>query len=380
MKIAIVHDWLVTYAGAERVLHEMLNCFPDADLYSLVDFLASDERECIHHKPVATSFIQKLPFARTKYRSYLPFMPLAIEQFDLAAYDLIISSSHAIAKGVITGPDQLHICMCYSPIRYAWDLQHQYLRETGLDRGVVGWFAKWFLHHIRIWDLRTANGVDEFIAISKFIGRRISKVYRRDSTLIYPPVDVNGFLLKQEKGDYYITVSRMVPYKRIDLIVEAFSSMPDKMLVVIGDGPDFEKIKRKSASNVHLLGHHDSVSLLSYLQSAKAFVFAAEEDFGIAPLEAQACGTPVIAYAKGGALETIVALSGNTSVEDRPTGVFFYEQSSKSICEAVALFEENQDKFMPDACRENATRFSAENFRLAFKSFVQGCVDKKYDL
>jgi glycosyltransferase involved in cell wall biosynthesis len=169
----------------------------------------------------------------------------------------------------------------------------------------------------------------------------------------------------------------MVPYKRIDLIVEAFSSMPDKMLVVIGDGPDFEKIKRKSASNVHLLGHHDSVSLLSYLQSAKAFVFAAEEDFGIAPLEAQACGTPVIAYAKGGALETIVALSGNTSVEDRPTGVFFYEQSSKSICEAVAIFEENQDKFMPDACRENATRFSAENFRLAFKSFVQDCIEAK---
>ena len=211
LKIAIVHDWLVTYAGAERVLEQMLHCFPAADLFAIVDTLAPGERKFIQDKPVRTSFIQKLPFARSKYRQYLPLMPLAVEQFDLSSYDLVISSSHAVAKGVLTGPDQLHLCMCYSPMRYAWDLQHQYLRESGLDRGLKGWLAKWMLHKMRIWDARTANGVDQFIAISAFIGRRISKVYQRASTVIYPPVDTEAYTLHTEKQNFYFTASRMVP-------------------------------------------------------------------------------------------------------------------------------------------------------------------------
>ncbi len=300
-RIAVVHDWLVTYAGAERVLEQILRCYPEADLFSLVDFLPEGGRGFILDKPVTTSFVQGLPFARKKYRAYLPFMPLAVEQFDLSGYDLVISSSHAVAKGVLTGPDQLHLCMCYSPIRYAWDLQHQYLRESGLDRGLKGWMAKALLHYIRLWDTRTANGVDGFIAISGYIARRIRKAYRRESTVLYPPVDVADFPLRREKEDFYVTASRMVPYKKVDLIVEAFSSMPDKRLVVIGDGPDLAKVRAKAGPNVELLGFASADVLRDHLQRARAFVFAAEEDFGIAPLEAQACGTPVIACGRCGA-------------------------------------------------------------------------------
>lgn len=366
MKIAIVHDWLTVYAGAERVLEQMLLCYPDADLFSMVDFLSADKRGFIQNKPVSTSFIQRLPFARSKYRQYLLLMPLAVEQFDLSGYDLIISSSHAVAKGVLTGPDQLHLCMCYSPIRYAWDLQHQYLRESGLDRGLKGWLAKYLLHRIRLWDVRTANGVDHFIAISHFIGRRIQKVYRRESTIIYPPVDIHDFELQQKKDDFYLTASRMVPYKRIDLIVEAFSAMPDKRLVVIGDGPEFAKIKSKAGPNVELLGYQSFEVLRDHMQRAQAFVFAAEEDFGITPLEAQACGTPVIAFAKGGAMETIRGLD-----RDEPTGVFFPVQSSVAIQQALHLFEQNRRRITPDACRTNALRFAPERFRQEFRDFVE---------
>lgn len=254
LRIAIIHDWLTVYAGAERVLEQMLLCYPQADLYSTVDFLPANERGFLQGKQVFTSFIQNLPFAKTKYRSYLPLMPMAVEQFDLSMYDLVISSSHAVAKGVITGPDQLHICMCYSPIRYAWDLQHQYLQETHLNTGALGWVAKYFLHKLRLWDLRTANGVDQFIAISQFIARRIYKVYRRSSTVIYPPIALEDFSLQEQKQDFYLTASRMVPYKKIDLIVKSFSHMPDKQLIVIGSGPDFEKIKKIAPPNVTLLG------------------------------------------------------------------------------------------------------------------------------
>ncbi len=373
LRIAIVHDWLVVYAGAERVLEQMLACYPDADLFSLVDFLPADQRGFIRNKPITTSFIQHLPRARKKYRAYLPLMPLAIEQLNLSGYDLVISSSHAVAKGVITGPDQLHICLCYSPIRYAWDLQHQYLQEAGLERGVRGWVAKLILHYIRLWDLRTANGVDEFVAISHFIARRIRKVYRRESSVIYPPVDVADFSLCRGKEDFYVTASRMVPYKKVDLIVEAFSTMPDKRLVVIGDGPDFAKVRAKAGPNVQLLGFAGVEVLRDHLQRARAFVFAAEEDFGIAPLEAQACGTPVIAYGKGGALETIVPLYNRkrTDTSAAPTGVFFREQSVDAIVAAVRRFEVKGAAITPEACRENALRFAPERFRAEFTAFVE---------
>lgn len=364
MKVALIHDWLVTYAGAERVLEQMLACFPQADLFSLVDFLPAEQRDFIQQKPVITSFIQRLPKANTQYRNYLPLMPLAVEQFDLSGYDLVISSSHAVAKGVLVGPDQLHICMCYSPIRYAWDLQHQYLRESNLESGLKSWLARWMLHKIRLWDCRTANGVDRFIAISHFIARRIEKTYRREAAVIYPPVDVSGFSYRAEKEDFYLTASRMVPYKKMPMIVAAFSAMPDKRLVVIGEGPEFNKCKAVAGPNVQLLGWQPFDVLKSHMQRAKAFVFAAEEDFGIAPLEAQACGTPVIAFGKGAVLETIRSL-----VDDAPTGVFFDEQTPQSVIKAVGEFEQ-QVKISPKACRENALRFSPERFRREFTELV----------
>ncbi|SDD79893.1 glycosyltransferase family 4 protein [Sporomusa acidovorans] len=363
MKIAIVHDWLTTYAGAERVLEQMIKIFPAADLYSIVDFVPDKQRDFLQSKKISTSFIQYMPFAKSKYRSYLPIMPLAIEQFDMARYDLIISSSHAIAKGILTGPDQLHLCMCYSPIRYAWDLQHQYLKESGLDKGIKGWTAKWILHKMRLWDYRTANGVDGFIAISNFIAKRIWKCYRRHSTVIYPPVDVAAFDLCTQKDEYYLTASRMVPYKKIDLIVRAFREMPEKKLVVIGDGPDYKKIRAVAGENVELLGYQSFDKMKRYMQHARAFIFAAEEDFGIVPLEAQACGTPVIAFGKGGALETICGLDN-----PRPTGVFFEEQTVPSLVQAVCQFE--KERILPQACHDNALRFAPGRFQQEFKTYV----------
>lgn len=366
MKVAIIHDWLVTYAGAERVLEQILACFPQADLFSLVDFLPESGRGFIAGKHANTSFIQELPKAKTQYRNYLPLMPLAVEQFDLSGYDLVISSSHAVAKGVLIGPDQLHVSYIHSPIRYAWDLQHQYLRESNLNHGLRGWLARWILHRIRMWDIRTANGVDRFIANSHFIARRIDKVYRRDTVVIYPPVDVSAFSFQAEKEDFYLTASRMVPYKKMPMIVEAFSAMPDKRLVVIGEGPEFEKCKAVAGPNVMLMGWQPFDVLKDHMQHAKAFVFAAEEDFGITPLEAQACGTPVIAFGKGAALETMQGLGA-----EKPTGVFFMEQTPEAVKDAVALFEREAARITPEACRENVLRFSPERFRAEFSVLVE---------
>lgn len=374
MKIAIIHDWLVTYAGAEKVLEEILKIYPDADLFSLIDFVEEGQRSFIMNKSVTTSFIQKLPFAKKKYRTYLPFMPLAIEQLDVSKYDLVISSSHAVAKGVITGPDQLHISYVHSPIRYAWDLQHQYLRESGLDKGIKGALARYILYKIRNWDYRTANGVDSFVSNSDFIARRIHKVYRRKATTIYPPVDVSAFNYQGEKEDFYLTASRMVPYKKIDVIVQAFNKMPDKKLVVIGNGPDFNKIKSIAGSNVKILGYQPFEVLKDHMQRAKGFVFAAEEDFGITPVEAQACGTPVIAFGKGGSLETVRGLDQKHS----PTGIFFYEQTAESIMNAINQFEQSGKFISSLDCREHAIKFSPERFRNEFKDFVNSKLEDKF--
>ena len=374
LKVAIVHEWFVDYSGSERVVEQMLNVLPQADLFAQVENLPDRLKGFIKHKKVTTSFIQKLPKSKTKYRNYLPLMPLAVEQFDLSGYDLVVSSNHAVAKGVITGPDQLHICMCYSPIRYAWDMTHQYLKQSGLDSGLKGWLAKYYLYKIRIWDSRTANGVDQFIAISKFIARRINKAYGRKSTVIYPPVDINAFDLCTQKEDYYLTASRMAPYKKIDLIVEAFSKLPEKRLVVIGDGPDFKKIKKIkkiAGPNVELLGYQPHEVLKKYMQRAKAFIFCAEEDFGIVPVEAQACGTPVIAYGKGGVLESVI---------ENETGVFFNRQHVDDIISAVEYFENNQKKFSPEKIRENALRFSIERFKIEFKTFIENEIKKHYSV
>lgn len=372
MKIAIVHDWLVNYAGSERVLEQMLICYPEADLFSVVDFVPAHERHFLQGKTPHTTFIQKLPGARTHYRHYLPLMPLAIEQLDMSGYDLIISSSHAVAKGILVSPDQLHLCMCYTPIRYAWDMQHQYLQESRLQHSLKGWIVKWMLHKIRLWDARSANSVDQFIAISHYIARRIEKSYRRSAQVIYPPVDTEYFVPADNpatRSDYYLTASRMVPYKKMALIVEAFALMPDKQLIVIGDGPDMAKCQAAAGPNVKLLGRQSATSLKSHMQNAKAFIFAAEEDFGIAPVEAQACGTPVIAYDQGAARETIRSAQPGSPTQDA-TGLFFSEQTPQAIAHAIARFELHHTEMSPENCQKNAQRFSIAQFRRQFTALV----------
>ena len=367
-KVALVCDWLVTYAGAERVIGEILKVYPQADVFAVVDFLSEKDRAFLQGKKPKTTFIQNLHGAKKHYRSYLPLMPLAIEQLDVSGYDLVISSSHAVAKGVITGPNQVHIAYVHSPIRYAWDLTHQYLREAGLTHGLKSWLARLILHYIRIWDTRTANGVDGFIANSKFIARRIKKVYGREAEVIYPPVDIENFTCCEEKEDYYLTASRLVPYKRVKLIVEAFNEMPDKKLVVIGDGPEYENIKVIAKNNIELMGYQPTEVLKAQMQHAKAFVFAAEEDFGITPVEAQACGTPVIAYGSGGATETIT----------EETGMFFQKQTKAAIQQAVKAFE--QRRWFSAKCWQNAERFSSEVFKKDFDRNIMSIMKNKEQL
>jgi len=363
MKVAVVHDWLVAYAGAERVLEQILRCYPEADVFSLIDF--AEERAFLQGRPVTTSFIQQLPFARTRYRGYLPLMPLAIEQLDVSGYDLVISSSHAVAKGVLTGPDQLHISYVHTPIRYAWDLQHQYLRESNLQYGLRSVLARMLLHYIRNWDARTRDGVDHYIANSAFVARRIRKIYGRHASVIHPPVDVEAFVPGGAREDYYVTVSRLVPYKRVPLIAEAFAKMPDRKLIIVGTGPELDKVRKAAGPNVQVVGHLPFEAMRRTMQQARAFLFAAEEDFGISVVEAQACGTPVIAYGRGGALETV-----RDEKSAMPTGLFFAEQSVPAIIDAVERFERQPELFRPEYCRLNAEQFSADQFRESLLGFV----------
>jgi len=362
VKVAVIHDWLTVYSGAETVLEQLLELYPDADIFTLFDFLPSERRAFLRGHEIKTSFLQEIPFAKKYYRYLLSLMPLAIEQFDLSEYDLVISSSHAVAKGVITGPNQVHISYVHSPMRYVWDLHAQYLRDAGLSRGVKSWLARWQLHRIRLWDYRTSAGVDYFIANSNFIAKRIRKTYGRNAQVIYPPVGIDSFGLCDKKQNYYVTAQRMVPYKKVLLIVEAFAKMPDKKLLVLGDGPDMEKIKAAAKTpNIEILGYQERTSFVKIVQEAKAFVFAAEEDFGIAPVEAQACGTPVIAYGAGGALET---------VRNGKTGLFFKKQTVESLVETIGRFEAEGVSFSPSDIRQSVLSFSEGRFKDEFMSVV----------
>ena len=365
MKTAIVHDWLVTYGGAEHVLEQILALFPEADLFALCDFLPAEQRHFLGGRKVTTSFIQKLPMARTKYRSYLPLMPLAVEQFDLFGYDLVISSSHAVAKGVITGPDQIHISYFNGIMAYAWNMYHQYLNKAGLRSGLKGCLARLFLHYIRNWDVASAHRVDYFIANSGYMARQIRKLYGRAARIIHPPVNLEQARFSEIKEDYYITVARMVPIKRFDLIVSAFSRMPEKKLIVIGDGPELSRIKKLAADNIKFLGYQTPPVVMHYLSRARAFVFASVEPFGIATVEAQACGTPVIAYGRGGSLETVI---------ENKTGVFFDAQEIGDLIEAVNRFEGMKDSLDPAEIREAAFRFSTERFHKEFRDHVYECL------
>ncbi|OUI87597.1 glycosyl transferase family 1 [Acetobacter tropicalis] len=361
LRVAIVHEWLEHYAGSERVVEQLLIMYPQAELFAIVDFMPDAERVMLKGKAVQTTFIQRLPFARRYFRYYLGLMPIAVEQLDLAGFDLIISSNHAVAKGVITGPDQVHVCYVHSPMRYAWDMQAAYLRQSNMERGVRSLYARWLLHTLRNWDVRSAAGVDVFVANSNYIARRIKKVYRREAKVVYPPVDIKMFENIQHNRQDYVVVSRMVPYKRIDLVVEAFLRMPDRTLHVVGDGPEREKIELLAAHapNIILHGRLSDAEVENYLCKAKAFVFAAEEDFGITMVEAQACGTPLIVFNRGGARDIVL----QADEKEGPTGIFFREQSAEAIVAAVDQFEATFPSIEPQLCRANAQRFSEEAFR-----------------
>lgn len=354
LRVAIIHEWLTQYVGSEKVLEQFIALFPQADLFTVADFLPDSERAFLCGKRPRTTFIQHLPGARCRYRSYLPLMPLAIEQFDLQGYDLVLSSSHAVAKGVLTGPDQVHVCYCHSPMRYAWDLQHQYLRQSSLTSGLRSLATRALLHYMRIWDARTANGVDQFIANSNYIARRIHKTYGRDSVVIHPPVDTEFFTPGGQRDRYFFAASRFVPYKRMELIVRAFKRRPELRLVLAGDGPNLSYCRSIAGRNVEFLGHQQAAELRQLLRQARAFVFAAEEDFGILPVEAQACGTPVIAYGRGGVLDSVIP---------GRTGILFEHQTEDSLLGALERFDSMV--FDPELIRQNAEPFRASRFRQA---------------
>ena len=362
-RIAVVHDWLVDYAGSERVLAEILRCLPQADLYTLVDHMPAAERAPLGARRATTSFLQNMPGVASHLAWYLPLMPIAIEQLDVTGYDLVISSNTAVAKGVIVAPDALHLSYVHSPMRYAWDQQFEYLRS---EHGLKGLLLRWLLHRLRIWDHRTSAGVDHFIGNSGFIARRIAKAYRREAEVIYPPVDTEYYVPGGMPGDDYVAVSRLVAYKRIDLLLEAFRGLPDRKLVIVGDGPEYARLKAAAGANVEFTGFLPSEQMRDRLQRARAFLFAAVEDFGIAPVEAMACGTPVIALRRGGAAETVLGLDAAA-----PTGVFFDEQTAHAVVGAVRTFEANAARITAAACRARAEQFSPQRFRSEFMAFVK---------
>jgi glycosyltransferase involved in cell wall biosynthesis len=368
MRVAIVHEWLDTFAGSERVLEQLLLCFPTADIFAVVDFMGEEDRRFLQGRPVQTTFVQQLPFARRHFREYLGLMPIAIQQLDLGVYDLVVSSNHAVAKGVLTGPDQVHISYVHSPMRYAWDMQHQYLRDAKIERGLKGIYARWLLKRLREWDVSSAHHVDHFVANSSYIARRIAKAYRRESTVIHPPVDVSRFIAHDDKEDFFLLVGRFVPYKRVEVVMESFARQPGRRLVVVGDGPERNRVHNaaRAAPNIEFRGTVSQTVLIDLMQRARALVFAAEEDFGITMVEAQACGTPVIAYGRGGATDIIVPPG-----EDQPTGLFFYRQDAAAISEAVDRFEMLGSRFSSQACRRNALRFSQSRFRAEIGDFIR---------
>jgi glycosyltransferase involved in cell wall biosynthesis len=370
---ALVHEWLTPKAtgGSELVVQEILNLI-DADLYALIDFESSNPESYLYRRQIGTTFLQHFPFARNGVQKYLPLLPLAIEQLDLRAYDIILSSSHAVAKGVLATADQLHICYCHAPMRYAWDLTLDYLDNTGAGRGLSGIITRYLLHRLRQWDVLSAHRVDRFVANSYTTARRIWRCYRRSAQVIYPPVQVERFPFQARKQDFYLTVSRLVSYKKIPLIVRAFNSL-GLPLVVIGSGPELELVRRLARPNVQVLGWQPDTVVKEYMAQARAFVYAAYEDFGIAPVEAQACGTPVIAYGAGGTLETVQDFR---AYGNEATGVLFPAQTEAALLEAIATFEQQAQQLSPEAIHTHALQFSATVFQQRYWQLVQTSYDR----
>ena len=373
MRVAVVCDTMSAYGGAERVIEQMLAVFPEADIFTVLDAVPKAERRFLEGHSVTTSFLQGLPYVHRYYRKLLHLWSLAVEQLDVTPYDLVISSHHSVANGVITRPFQCHVSYVHSPMRYAWDLQHEYLRESKLTRGPMSWYARGVLQRARLWDFAAAQRPDAIAVNSHFVAERVRKFYGRPSTVVYPPVDVEAFpMTRGERGGYYVTASRLVPYKRVNLVAEAFARMPDRKLKIIGSGPDLAQIRAQAAPNVEVLGWQPGERLLDLVSNAEALIFGGVEDFGISLVEAQAAGTPVIAFADGGAVETVLDLDGPA-----PTGILFEQQNVDGVVDAIERFEASRRAFRPENCRRNAERFSQEIFRDRFRGFVHGALDDR---
>lgn len=356
MKIAIVHDYLNQHGGAERVLEAFMELYPDAPIYTIISDLTKMP-PVFHTKTIYNSFIQDVPFSKKHYKKMLSLLPLAVEQFDLRQYDIILSTSSAFAKGVITNPNQIHICYCHTPMRYVWDLYSQYMEE--LKNPIFKFVLPRILHRIRQWDYTSAQRVDHYIANSHNVAARIKKYYGRDSHVIHPPVNLEQFHVSDTVGDYYLIVSRLIPYKRIDLIIEAFNLL-QWPLFIIGDGYDRKRLEGIAQSNITFMGYQPDHIIAEYYSKCKAFILGGEEDFGITPLEAQASGRPVLAFGKGGALETVVP---------GKTGLFFKEQQVDSIVAELRVIESLE--FNSTVIRQHAETFSKENFKQHISQFIQ---------
>ena len=360
LRVAFVQDALPFLGGAEKVLEAALEVFPAAPIFTLVYNRGAFTDTIFAHHPIYTSFIDRLPAAHRKHRSYIPLYPYAIEQFDLRGYDVILSFSYAVAHGVLTRPDQLHLSLVYTPVRYAWHYYFDYLRDAGLHSGPRAWAAKLILHYIRLWDRAAADRVDQFIAISNWVAQCIWRAYRRPAHVIYPPVEIQKFQPDLPREEYYLAVSRLTQHKKADLIVEAFTRL-GLPLIVAGDGPEFRRLVKMAAPNVKFLGRLPDETLRQVYGKAKAFVHAAVEDFGIAPVEAQAAGCPVIAYGKGGALETVIP---------GRTGLFFNEHTVESLVSAVKEFESGKQQYSIVDLQANARRFSKAQFQHKLAALV----------
>lgn len=354
MKVAIVHDWLTNMGGAEQVVINFKKIYKEAPIYTTLYNPNNLDKE-LQNIDVRTSFLQKKKMV-VNHKKYFPLMPLAFENFNLNEYDVILSSSSSCAKGVITKPGSIHVCYCHTPMRYAWELRDDYIKGMGkLKRRLV----KILLHYMRIWDLASANRVDYFIANSTEVQKRIKKHYKRDSVVINPPVRCDLFNISETDGDYYFVISRLVGYKRFDLAVQACSEL-GKKLVVIGDGPEKEKLEKVANENVTFLGRQPDEVVKKYMSECKALLFPGEEDFGIVPVEAQACGRPVIAYGKGGVLDTVI---------NGKTGVYFKEQTVESLKEAIIKFEKM--KFNKNEIRKHALEFDEKVFQNKIKEYIE---------
>ena len=360
-KIAIVHDWCPSFRGGERVVAEMCRLFPRAQIYTLFDFLSDEvKQEFFSGIEFHTSLADRLPWVEKYYRSLFFACPFLIEQFDVTGYDAVISSSAAFARGVLTRPDQPHLCYVHSPPRYAWDEQFSYLEQGKLGFGPKGLLFRRMLHHLRIWDARTAHGPDVMAANSNFVRARIRRIYGRDARVIFPPVEVDKFELVEAKADYYITASFLAPYKRTDLVIRAFNEMPGKSLHVVGDGQQSASLRKLAGPNISFMGFLPRADYVREVSHARALVFAGCEDFGIALAEAQASGTPLIAFKRGGANDIVRPLGLGAGA---PTGILFERQTVQAIKDAVERFEASGGAIAPAACRENAERFAPARFR-----------------